>query len=219
MKVEHEPSKMTGVFSVMQKIIIVLLFFWNFNGRTQTKVLLLGNTEKICTVYVDTIQYDMSDSLPKKIDHYQAVFIFSSAQSVLNQEDVERLVEYLESGNGIYLGCENWPLQAEANQLSKVILGKEFWGNSDEELALVCSKESCLFENKTTIYAGNSSVQFPMDYRLKPEAWVADEPLIQSSLSFGGKLLLDGGYSRFYCDEGKKSDDIWMMILTFLLSR
>jgi hypothetical protein len=203
----------------MQKIIIVLFFFWSINGRTQTQVLLLGNTDKLCTVHIDTIHYDVSDTLPIKIDHYQAVLIFSSAQSVLNQEDIERLFVYLESGNGIYLGCENWPLQSEANQLSKLILGKEFWGNSNEEMAHVSSTDSPLFENKTAIFAGNSSVQFPLDYRLKTEAWVADEPLIQSSSSFGGKLLLDGGYSRFYCDQKKRSDDIWMMILTFLLSR
>lgn len=215
----HEPSNLKVVFRIMQKLILFLFLSLSYSGVAQTQVLLIGNSEKICPAFIDSIQYVQLDSLPEELSSYKAVFIFSNAQSVLTKTDQENMISHLEAGNGIYVGCENWPLQAEANQITNKLLGKEFWGNNTEENALVCHKEQSLFENKKMIRAGNSSVQFPLDYRLKTEAWIDDEPLILSSRTFGGGLILDGGYSRFYCNEQGQSDDVWKMILNYLLEK
>jgi hypothetical protein len=201
----------------MQKFIIVIILFWSSISVAQTKVLIVGNFKNICPVKTDSVDYIQLDSLPEKLLDFKAILIFSNAQSILSKEDQEHLITFLETGNGIYIGCENWPLQAEANQLTNGLFGKEFWGNNNQEIAVVCQKEQSLFENKKSIIAGNSAVQFPLDFRLNTEVWIDDEPLILSSRSFGGALILDGGYSRFYCYEKGKSDDVWRIILNFLL--
>ena len=66
-----------------------------------------------------------------------------------------------------------------------------------------------------TIPAGRSTVAFPMDYRLRVEAWVADQPLILSGELDAGKVIIDGGYSRFYCDQRSEVTDVlWNAILS-----
>lgn len=203
----------------MQKLILSIFLCFSLTSISQIQVLLIGNSEKICPTIVDSIQYVQLDSLPDTLTDFDVIFIFSNAKSILTKSDQETMITHLQAGNGIYIGCENWPLQAEANQLTNSLLGKEFWGNNTEENALICHKEQSLFEDKKMIKAGNSSVQFPLDYRLKTEVWIDDEPLILSSRSFGGGLILDGGYSRFYCSEKGESDDVWKIILNYLLER
>lgn len=203
----------------MHKLILLIFLTFSIQGHPQTQVLLIGNSEKICPAPIDTIEYVQLDSLPESISAYKAIFIFSTAKSVLNKFDQENMISHLKAGNGIYIGCENWPLQSEANQITNTLLGKEFWGNSTEENALICHKDQSIFNNEKTIKAGNSCVQFPLDFRLKTEAWINDEPLILSSRSFGGGLILDGGYSRFYCSEKGQSDDVWKIIMNYLLEQ
>lgn len=202
------------------RLIIYLFFFFSLQcSWSQTEILLIGNTKKICPAKNDSILYSQQDSLPGNIERYQAIFLFSNAQSVLNSADQERILGHLQSGKGLYIGCENWPLQSEANQLTRILFGKEFWGNSKQDKAIVQKEETTIFEDHNSFSAGNSSVQFPLDFRLKTEAWIDDEPLIQSTQTFGGNLILDGGYSRFYCDEQGKSDEVWKRIVSFLMER
>ena len=203
----------------MHRFILFLLLLIVEFGTAQTRVLLVGNAKKICTDSNDSAHYIIQDSLPDQLEGFHAILLFSNARSILNSADQKKIMSYLESGKGLYIGCENWPLQSEANQLTTLLFGKEFWGNSSADTAQIDEQGASLFHNKKTISAGNSSVQFPLDYRLKTEAWIEDEPLIMSSKSFGGGLILDGGYSRFYCDEKGRSDDVWQLILNYLLEK
>ena len=57
-----------------------------------------------------------------------------------------------------------------------------------------------------------------MDYRLKVEVWLDDQPLIQSGEIGLGKIVIDGGYSRFYCaNHDAEIDGIFLAILKWLL--
>ena len=203
--------------SMIQKLLFTsLLYFLTFSTFSQTTVLLLGNSDKICTRENSTIRFEYNNILPDSISKFSAIMIFSGANSALKLSDLDRLAHYVKNGNGLYIGCENWPLQAESNQLTNYFFQKEFWGNNTMVVAESTKNEKGLIESEY-LNAGQSTVQFPMDSRLKVEAWVNDEPLILSTEYFGGQLLLDGGYSRFYCLDQKEKNAIWESLLEYLL--
>lgn len=182
----------------------------------QNKVLFMGNVSKLC--YENQLtEVDTSRNLPDSLQDYKAIFIFSGAHSMLTDASLERLLLFVSQGNGIYLGSENWPLQAESNQVTDLLFSKQCWGNFSETTAEV-AKGSNLFQNKDTIPAGSTTVSFPLDYRLEVLAWVNDEPLMLAGEIFGGRIIVDGGYSRFYCSAFKKENEqILNLLVEYLI--
>jgi hypothetical protein len=192
-------------------LITVSLFFCSFG---QKRVLFTGNTSSICYTSKDPLVV-ISEELPDSLLQFDVIFIFSTARSSLSKIQVEELIDYLNHGKGLYLGSENWPLQAESNQLTDVFYTKRSWGHFTEEKATVA--DSGILSGFDTIHAGTSTVAFPLDYRLKVEAWIADEPLILSGEQYGGRIILDGGYSRFYCAfKNEDSDLILQKMIEYL---
>jgi hypothetical protein len=189
----------------------LLLFFSLLFSTTlfsQNKILFIGNISQIC--YEDSNStIELSSDLPDTLSSYSAIFLFSSAQSILNEKKVEQLLQFLNGGKGLYLGSENWPLQAESNVMTNLLFSKNSWGDFSEPNAQLSEKG--IFEEMKTIPSGTTTVAFPMDYRLKVEAWVNDEPLILSGEYYKGKIIIDGGYSRFYCNIEKSGNNNFIL--------
>lgn len=181
----------------MVKFILILLLF-STTAFGQKKILFIGNTSNVC-YNLGGMEITTRNSLPDSLTNVDALFIFSSSQSILTEKNIEQVLFFLKSGKGVYLGSENWPLQAESNQITSLLLSKQTWGNFKEENANSASQG--ILNGKETIQAGTTTVAFPLDYRLKVEAWINDEPLISTGFFLGGKIIIDGGYSRFYCSE------------------
>lgn len=198
-------------------IFLVLIASTSFLSSAQVQnnqVLLVGNYGSIC----------MEDSsilkvleLPESLDSFKIICLFSNSTSSLNELEASRVEEFVRSGGGLYLGAENWPLQAESNQLTQKLYLKESFGEYDAAVAEIERESGNLGLEMDTIPAGRSTVAFPMDYRLRVEAWVADQPLILSGKVDEGKVIIDGGYSRFYCDQRSDvTDSLWAAIIAFL---
>lgn len=195
------------------RIFLLLIILLN-KTWAQEKILFVGNHQKVCdTLPGFTIQ--RLSHLPKDLSSYSSVFIFSSAQSFISESDIVTLENFLANGNGLYLGSDNWPLVEESNQLTNRWYSKLNWGDFNEEKAVVSHSNE--FEWKDSIPAGETTVAFPLDYRLKVDAWVNDEPLILSGELLGGRIIIDGGYSRFYCkEENEQQTQILNQMLDFL---
>ncbi len=192
----------------MNKFLILYSILISTTLFSQDKILFIGNVSHIC--YEDSVQtIELASDLPDTLSAYSAIFIFSSAQSILNEKKIEQLLQFLNSGNGLYLGSENWPLQAESNVMTHLLFSKTTWGDFNEPNAVLTEKG--IFEEMKSIPAGTTTVAFPLDYRLKVEAWVNDEPLILSGECYKGKIIIDGGYSRFYCTINKETNNSYMM--------
>jgi len=193
--------------------IFLFILFTLSKGIAQVNYLIVGNTHSIC---LDSTQFTFKTTIDS-LENYDVLFIFSTANSRLTETDLDRIQAFLSAGKGVYVGCENWPLQAEAQQLTHRLLSKEFWGETNEGVATTNVLSESIFNEKATIPAGKSIVLFPMDIRLNVEAWVEDEPIILSSEFFGGRLILDGGYSRFYCTEmNEVTLEVWDILLNYL---
>lgn len=175
----------------------LILFFPLLAFAQSADVLLLGNTKKICFEGFETIK---SDSLPEHLDSYSSIFIFSNAESTLSSLELTALRDYLEQGGNVYIGGENWPLQAEINAFTEANFNFACYGNFESKKAEASQKGRLNLEELDDLPAGQTTTAFPLQAEMEVEAWVNDQPLILSALIGNGKLILDGGYSRFYCE-------------------
>jgi hypothetical protein len=201
----------------MRLLIILLLFSPALYG--QGNILILGNHTNLCLQ--DSAKIINNDTLPNSLENYGVIMLFSSSTSKLNQTDIERIVQFVENGGGLYSGAEDWPLQAESNQVTNRLYKKESFGEYENQAAEPSRGSGNLkLDELDTIPSGNTTVAFPMDYRLKVEAWVEDQPLILSGELDKGRIIIDGGYSRFYCDQRNEvSDALLEMFLAYLFKR
>lgn len=177
--------------------------------------MLIGNSEKLC--YQEYFS-KISDTLPDEISQFKAIYLFSNSTSQLDKEDIENIIHFVEAGGGLYIGSENWPLQAESNQLTQELYKKESYGEYDKVNANTSSQNGNLQLNTISeIPAGKSTVAFPLDYRLTVEAWIDDQPFILSGNYGKGRIIIDGGYSRFYCENRIDScDEIFQKFKIYL---
>jgi len=198
-------------------IFIFLICFVSY-GQEDRYILLIGNHSTIC---IDDSKVDRKTELPSSLEAYKTIFVFSTSTSTLRDKDVDRLIHFAEGGGGVYLGAENWPLQAEANQVTKRLYLKESFGEYQAEDAEIESNNGNLeLDSLKNVPAGRTTVAFPMDYRLKVEAWVDDQPLILSGALEKGRVIIDGGYSRFYCDQrSDETDQLFQSFVLFLLQK
>ncbi len=201
----------------MRILFLLLVLLLAFSAESQKKILFIGNYQSIC-FSMDSLEIEKKGELPSDLTIYQSIFLFSSAESALTSIDVIRLENYLFDGGNIYCGAENWPLQAESNQLTSLLFGKICWGNFEEKQTNIEASASTnhLFVTQDTFPTGKTTVAFPLDYRLKVEVWVNDHPLILSGNYGNGNIILDGGYSRFYCETMDATrNEILKMIVQF----
>lgn len=199
------------------KFILFTLLFITFSVHTQEDLLVLGNHSSICNEKMNA--GTKTDTLPQDLSSFRAIFLFSSASSRLTESEVEQLVNYVEQGGGLYMGSENWPLQAESQQMTKRMYTKESYGDFNERNALSSVQGNLKLDEIEKIPAGETTVAFPLDYRLTVEAWVEDQPLILSGFVEQGRIIIDGGYSRFYCQNStEESEQLLSYFLKFLMN-
>jgi len=198
------------------KSLVILYFFISHSTFGQSLILLIGNSEKLC--YKEHFLV-ISDTLPNELSKFNAIFIFSNSTSQLKSKDIERIINFVENGGGIYSGSENWPLQAESKQITRELYSKESYGEYDKLTANTSTQSGNLKLNTISkIPAGESTVAFPLDYRLTVEAWIDDQPLILSGTYGKGRVIIDGGYSRFYCDHSTEiCDEMFMRFINYLI--
>lgn len=201
---------------------IVFLFFislLHLGLYGQQKVLVYGQDLKI-NCETDLIQFAYKTELSsEEINQYSCIFIFSTVRSVLSEHQISALYAFVANGGSLYVGADNFPFVSECNQITDAFFGKTYWGNNSNDTAVV-NESQCtnqLFQHQGEIPSGKTIVTFPMDYRLKVEAWSADEPLILSAKIGQGKLILDGGYARFKNTVAKENCLVLTEILRFLV--
>ncbi len=187
----------------MRFVLSICSIYLSFSLVSQGKYLAIQKNDNIC---LDSLKsFEIKESLPDSLNSFTAIFLFSNASSLLSNKDVDRIINYLYNGGGLYVGSDNWPLQSESNQITNRLYKKENFGDFEESMAQASLKGTNLnLKTLKRIPAGNSTVAFPMDYRLKVEAWIADQPLILSGQVKKGRIIIDGGYSRFYCNVWKE---------------
>lgn len=199
-------------------VIGFLISFSLFGQKSrETEILVLGNYTEIC---LPDTNYTVTDSLPDDLNTFDVIMLFSSSTSPFDDSDIELITDFVEKGGGLYAGSDNWPLQSESNQITKRLYEKESYGEFEQKDAETAGVKGNLeLEEMTNVPAGTTTVAFPLDYRLKVEAWVQDQPLILTGVIGKGRIIIDGGYSRFYCPiQSEESDQLFLKFISYLSS-
>jgi hypothetical protein len=198
----------------MKFYILLIGFFLSKLGNCQPEILLLGNTKQLCLIDSNS-RFISSEKLPLSLTEFDAIMVFSSAHSKLPSSDIDQIIQFLASGGGLYIGSENWPLQSEGILITERIFSKSAWTtveNSKKEIS-----NAGIFSEISEFPPGLTPVVFPLDYQLRVEVWYNDEPLILTGRVGKGKILIDGGYSRFYCQSlGKQENEVLKIVLDYL---
>ena len=197
------------------RIYGVLLFVgFTFVSWGQKKGVIFG--KKIAISHPDW-KFQYADTT-QNLTSFDCIFIFSTAQKSLDSITLSQLKLAVEQGTNIYIGSENWPFVAESNQVTTLFFNKSMQLMHDVSMAEVNTLiHSERVFSKTVIPAGTTTSSFPLDYRLKVEAWTADNPLILSGKIGLGKLIIDGGYSRFYSENWDAEVElVWNELLDYL---
>ncbi|MFN5416954.1 MAG: hypothetical protein ACK5B9_07870 [Flavobacteriia bacterium] len=184
------------------RFFVYIFCFIFFNLHSQS-VLVLGKPIEL-QPSEKSIQFSYKDNLQDvNLTNYQIVFVFSTGNNFLQKSDEDSLIAYVRKGGNLYLGAENTPFLEESNQILKSIYNFEAYGDFIADTMKIDSNSN--FDlSQEKILSGRSTVSFPIDYRLKVEAWSNDNPIILSGKIDQGKIIIDGGYSRFYEAENSK---------------
>ena len=190
------------------------LLLYAFSSNAQNEILVVGNSNEICFDTNLNVVYE--DNLDHIFD-YRVLLIFSGASSTLKNDDISKIMMFIKNGGGLYLGCDNWPFQAESDVILDSFFSFHSWGNFDSEIAHV-SEVSEITQLKE-ITSGISVAVFPVNSNFKVDVWIEDQPLIMSGDFDNGRLILDGGYSRFYCENMNGSSNLLLIDLINYLFR
>lgn len=203
----------------MIRFILFFILFLSSFLRSQERIQVIGRDsifpkiDGFTTVYHSTFE-------TKTLENSACLVVISSVHSSLSTEDIEAIYEYVFKGGSVYIAAENEPFTAEANQLTQRIFFKHFQGEFIDSLAepvIQSSTNNGLLQKPSSYVAGKTVTTFPLDYRLKVELWVKDNPLILSAHIGEGKVILDGGYSRFLSPHFKIEDELLPLMLWLLL--
>ncbi len=158
----------------------------------------------VCGAQINVVSENMrvcTDSLTSEGRNFEALFVFSSAVNSLSQEQQDSIVRFVRDGGNLYCGFENDPLQAECAALIRQMFGLETY-----PAPLYCCEEIRAESNTAgklgipVLRAECTPVYFPIDYRFTVEVWQEDQPMVVSARFGKGKVILDGAYAHFYCD-------------------
>jgi len=185
----------------------------------QNRLLYLGNSAPILVSDDSSNITERLNDLPSSLEKYDAIFLFSGAVSILSNSQIDDVLSFVSEGKGLYCGADNAPLVEEFNLISNQILNKRAWGNFNNSNAVLADQSFLTSIGIDSIYAGETTVAIPLDVRVKVEAWAGDEPII-TSLSFGrGRIVFDGGYSRFHKMTKMENMDVFESIINYLVSK
>lgn len=193
--------------------LTILFFFFSFFCSGQD-VLVYGNNQ--INLQDDLIiNAKRIDSIRQNdLDSSTILVIFSTANSRLGEVEQNLIIDFVNAGGSLYLGAENFPFNEECNQLSEKLLQLKGYGNFENDSLKFSPNNFLDLSEQSNVESGISTICFPMDYRTKVIAWSNDNPIIISMRYGAGKILMDGGYSRFYEIENQV---FFNQIIAFLL--
>lgn len=192
--------------------ISLLLLIKNVNSQVNDTVLVYGNHHSIC--YLPKIK--TLDSIAEiKNFELHTLYIFSTINS-LKESDIKLIKKHLENGGNIYIGLDNWPQQKEGIEILDSLFQIHFF---DEGKKGVLKKGNGELNGPDTI---NSFVQtngyFSIKANFKIEYWSNDCPVIMSTTIDKGKLIIDAGYVRFFCENISEEDAVLLKEIIRYLS-
>jgi hypothetical protein len=194
-------------------VLTILLLLQNtFFSQQKDSILVFGNRHSIC--HLTRVKYLDSIAELKHYEH-KPFYIFSTINTI-TENDIAVIKAHLEKGGNLYIGLDNWPQQKEGIEILASWFQIDFF---DEGKKGLLKKGNGVLNGPDSI---NSYVQsngyFSIQPNFKIEYWSNDCPVIMSSMLGKGKLIIDAGYVRFFCENISDEDTILLKEIIRYLS-
>ena len=148
--------------------------------------------------------------LEKALDKSCQLWIISDSRQHLNDDHLEVIKKFFNSGKGVYIWGDNQPYYADANYVSKALIGVEMSGNLHGNKVVnlqMEEKKAGVMPNHliTTgiqhVYEGITIATLSESKDLTPIIYGSANNLVTGVYEKDGKrLILDGGFTRLYCN-------------------
>lgn len=168
----------------------------------QKKILFYGNYQAV-ELGINGFDKIKCSSLPTDLDGFEGIFIFSQAHSTWTEADLNRLILHIENGAALYLGADDWPLQAEANVLTSLLYNLRFYPER---------ASTSFHENGNEINNTNSQAFLPIHPQLQNMEWLNDHPVLLRGQLGKGKIVIDCRYARFYGTKTPNKEHEWQFV-------
>lgn len=167
--------------------------------------------EKGFSVYRYSNQVPDVAELKKSLDKACQLWVISNTSQMLTPEHVKVIKDFWNQGHGVYIWGDNDPYHADADYLSKELLGADmsgyYMGNTVVGLKSDSTKSGLLQNHLITtgleyVYEGITiSTIHDNQQVLTPLIWSSDGNVVAAIYEQDGKrLILDGGFTRLYCN-------------------
>ena len=149
---------------------------------------------------------DLEEALAKSCQ----LWIISDHTRRLNEEHLKVIKKFFDSGKGVYIWGDNQPYYADANYVSKALIGVEMngnlMGNKVVNLQMEEKKAGVMPNHLITtglqyVYEGITIATLTESEDLTPIIYGSANNLVTAVYEKNGKsLILDGGFTRLYCN-------------------
>jgi len=164
--------------------------------------------EKGFSVYRWINQAPTPKELKEGLDKACQLWIISDSQQHLNAEHLKIIKEFFEKGRGVYIWGDNQPFYADANYVSKALIGVKMTGNlagnkvvnlQMEEKKAGVTPNHLITTGLQNIYEGVTIATLSESEDLTPIIYGSADNLVTAVYEKDGKrLILDGGFTRLY---------------------
>lgn len=148
------------------------------------------------------------EELKEGLDKACQLWIISDSRQHLNEEHLKVIKEFFDSGKGVYIWGDNQPYYADANYVSKALIGVEMngnlMGNQVVNLQMEDKKAGVIPNHLITtglqfVYEGITIATLTENEDLTPIIYGSADNLVTAVYEKDGKrLILDGGFTRLY---------------------
>lgn len=189
--------------------IVVLHFYTgeNFNFELPKAAL----KEKGFSVYRYINNPPSPEELEAALGKACQLWVISSTEQKLTDEHAAVIKKFFDSGKGVYIWGDNDPYHADADFLSKKLLGASmsgyYMGNQNVTFKGDSTKSGMKKDHLITtgleyVFEGITISQIhDPNQQLTPLIWSTDGNVVTSIYEKEGKrLILDGGFTRLYCN-------------------
>ena len=148
------------------------------------------------------------EELQKGLDKACQLWIISDSYQHLNEEHLKVIKKFFDSGKGVYIWGDNQPYYADANYVSKALIGVEMTGNlmgnqvvnlQMEEKKAGVMPNHLITTGLQYVYEGITIATLSDNDDLTPIIYGSADNLVTAVYEKDGKrLILDGGFTRLY---------------------
>jgi hypothetical protein len=164
--------------------------------------------EKGFSVYRWSNAAPTPEDLKKALEKSCQLWLISGHTKYLNEKHLEVIKAFFESGKGVYIWGDNQPYYADANFVSKALIGVEMTGNvrGDKTVNLQMEEKKAgvtpnhlITTGLQNIYEGITIATLPDHKDLTPIIYGSADNLVTAVYEKDGKrLILDGGFTRLF---------------------